>query len=67
MPARASSLEVYTNGFKPCAVVHKSFCFAGQPAPVAGLFPDDALPCVCGAHGDLINALSLVAPPVSLG
>jgi len=40
---------------------HEHFCFAGQPAACKGYFPDDVLPCVCGAEGDAVTALSLVA------
>ena len=40
---------------------HKPFCFAGQPADCDGYFPGDVLPCICGAQGDLIAALSQVA------
>jgi hypothetical protein len=61
MPMDASSLADHSNGYKKCEVMHKWFCFAGQPAPCVGLFPDDVLPCVCGALGDLISALSQVA------
>jgi hypothetical protein len=42
---------------------HEHFCFAGQPAPCKGYFPNDVLPCVCGAEGDVIQALNLVAVP----
>ena len=31
-------------------VKHQPFCFAGQPAPCKGYFPDDVLPCVCGEN-----------------
>jgi hypothetical protein len=40
---------------------HEHFCFAGRPAPCKGYFPNDVLPCVCGAEGDVITALSQVA------
>jgi hypothetical protein len=44
---------------------HEYFCFAGEPAPCKGYFPDDVLPCVCGAEGNVITALRQVAlvPP----
>jgi len=44
---------------------HEHFCFAGQPAPCEGYFPDDVLPCVCGAEGDAVTALSQVAIPAA--
>jgi hypothetical protein len=44
--------------------MHKSYCFAGQPAPGTGYFDDDVLPCVCGVSGDVLSALSQVAVPV---
>lgn len=43
--------------------MHKPFCFAGQPAPCPGYFDKDVLPCVCGASGTTISALSQVAVP----
>jgi hypothetical protein len=43
---------------------HEHFCFAGQPAPCRGYFPNDVLPCVCGARGSAVTALSQVAVPV---
>jgi hypothetical protein len=46
---------------------HKHFCFAGQPAPCKGYFSNDVLPCVCGAEGDVVSALSQVAVPSPLG
>jgi hypothetical protein len=46
---------------------HEPFCFAGQPAPCKGYFPDDVLPCVCGAEGDVVTALSQVAVPEPFG
>ena len=42
---------------------HEHFCFAGQPAPCKGYFPNDVLPCVCGAAGNAVTALSQVAVP----
>ena len=42
---------------------HKHFCFAGQPAPCEGYFLNDVLPCICGAYGDVVTALSRVAVP----
>jgi len=42
---------------------HEHFCFAGQPAPCEGYFLDDLLPCVCGAEGDVLTALSRLAVP----
>jgi len=42
---------------------HRSFCFAGQPAPCVGYFAGDVLPCICGAEGDVTTALSQVALP----
>jgi hypothetical protein len=44
-------------------IEHKSFCFAGQPAPCTGYFPGDVLPCICGAEGDVTTALSQTALP----
>jgi hypothetical protein len=46
---------------------HEHFCFAGQPAPCKGYFPNDVLPCVCGVEGDAVTALSRVAVPAPLG
>jgi len=46
---------------------HEHFCFAGQPAPCKGYFPNDVLPCVCGVEGDAVTALSQVAVPAPLG
>lgn len=46
---------------------HKPFCFAGQRAPCAGYFPNNVLPCICGAQGDAVSALSQVAVPAPLG
>lgn len=46
---------------------HAHFCFAGQPAPCKGYFPNDVLPCVCGVEGDVVSALSQVAVPAPLG
>jgi hypothetical protein len=46
---------------------HEHFCFAGQPAPCEGYFLNDVLPCVCGAEGDVVTALSGVAVPAPLG
>jgi len=40
--------------------IHKNYCFAGQPAPCLGYFPGDVLPCVCGAEGDILQALEQV-------
>jgi hypothetical protein len=42
---------------------HEHFCFAGQPALCKGYLPNDVLPCVCGAEGDAVTALSQVAVP----
>jgi hypothetical protein len=46
---------------------HKHFCFAGEPAPCKGYFPNDTLPCVCGAESDAVTALSQVAVSAPLG
>lgn len=46
---------------------HKDFCFAGQPAPSAGYFPGDVLPCICGAEGDVMDALRQIAPCAPAG
>ena len=46
---------------------HEHFCFAGQPAPCRGYFPNDVLPCVCGARGSAVTALSQVAIPAPPG
>ena len=43
--------------------MHRPFCFAGQPAPCPGYFDNDELPCVCGANGTVLAALSRVAVP----
>jgi hypothetical protein len=40
---------------------HEHFCFAGQLASCQGYFPNEVLPCVCGADGNVIRALSQVA------
>jgi hypothetical protein len=45
--------------------VHKSFCFAGQPAPCPGYFENDVLPCVCGATQDVLSALAQVQVPAT--
>jgi hypothetical protein len=42
--------------------MHNVCCFAGQPAPCAGYFQNDVLPCVCGEES-LLLALSQVAIP----
>lgn len=42
---------------------HKPYCFAGQPAPCAGYFQNDVLPCVCGATGTLLEALNKLTIP----
>jgi hypothetical protein len=44
-------------------IIHKQYCFAGQPAPCTGYFKHDTLPCVCGATGNPLFAISLVAIP----
>lgn len=44
---------------------HEPFCFAGRPASCQGYFPNDILPCVCGAEGDVIAALSQVSVPAA--
>ena len=46
---------------------HEHFCFAGQPASCQGYFHNDVLPCVCGAEGNAVTALSQVAIPASPG
>lgn len=46
---------------------HEHFCFAGQSAACQGYFPNGVLPCVCGAEGDAVTALSQVAVPSPLG
>jgi len=48
-------------------IEHEHFCFAGEPAPCEGYFPNDVLPCVCGAEGHAVAALSHVAVPAPLG
>ena len=45
---------------------HKGFCFAGQATEVLGYFPEDVLPCVCGAAGDATAALSQLALPAAV-
>jgi hypothetical protein len=42
---------------------HEQYCFAGQPAPCAGYFKNDALPCICGANGNVLLALAKTAIP----
>jgi hypothetical protein len=49
-----------------CMTEHKSFCFAGQPAPCVGYFAGDVLPCICGVEGDVTTALSQVALPAPM-
>jgi hypothetical protein len=36
---------------------HQWYCFATQPAPCPGYFPDDVLPCVCGDPGSLLGVM----------
>ena len=60
MSVDAALLADGSNGHQRRDFMHKWFCFAGQPAPCAGLFSDDVLPCVCGASGDAISALSQI-------
>jgi hypothetical protein len=43
---------------------HREYCFAGQPAACPGYFAGDILPCVCGADGTVLQALSRIAIPV---
>jgi hypothetical protein len=43
--------------------IHEQYCFAGQTAPCTGYFKNDALPCVCGADGDPLSAISQVVMP----
>jgi hypothetical protein len=43
---------------------HKEYCFAGQPAACPGYFTNDALPCVCGADGNILAAMRQVVIPV---
>jgi len=43
--------------------MHKSYCFAGQPATCPGYFSNDILPCVCSSQESLQLALSQVAIP----
>jgi hypothetical protein len=43
---------------------HREYCFAGQTAACPGYFAGDVLPCVCGADGTLLQALSRIAVPV---
>jgi hypothetical protein len=45
-------------------VKHKPFCFALEPAACEGYFAASEPPCVCGAGGDIVSALSEVAMPV---
>ena len=47
-------------------VKHKPFCFAGEPAPCKGYFPDDVLPCVCTPEA-AVAALSQQALPAPAG
>jgi hypothetical protein len=42
--------------------MHNAYCFAGQPAPCAGYFTNDILPCICSRES-LLLALSQVAIP----
>ena len=48
-------------------VKHKDFCSAGQPAPCEGYFTGNVLPCVCGAEGNVIQALNELAPEAPVG
>ncbi len=41
---------------------HKPFCYAGQPAPCKGYFPNDVLPCICGVEGSVTVALAQLCP-----
>jgi len=59
----AFSIADHSEGHQRCEAMHRWFCFAGQAAPCEGLFPDNMLPCVCGAMEDLISALGQVAEP----
>jgi hypothetical protein len=43
---------------------HREYCFAGQTAACPGYFEGDVLPCVCGADGTVLQALSRIAVPV---
>ncbi len=45
---------------------HKAFCFAGQPAPVKGYFPNDVLPCICGIEGSVTGALAWLCLPAPI-
>ena len=49
----------------PAPIVHKPFCFAGQPAPCPGYFENDVLPCVCGATQNVLDALKQVQLPLT--
>jgi hypothetical protein len=42
---------------------HKSYCFAGQPAPCKGYFAKDILPCICGDRERLLSELSRAVVP----
>jgi hypothetical protein len=44
--------------------IHQQYCFAGQPAPCAGYFTNDVLPCICGVNGNVLSALSETAIPI---
>jgi hypothetical protein len=48
-------------------IEHKWFCSAGQEASCKGYFPDDVLPCVCGAGTNVVATLSELAPPAPVG
>ena len=43
---------------------HREYCFAGQPTACPGYFAGDVLPCVRGADGSVLRALSRIAVPV---
>jgi len=45
--------------------MHKSYCFAGEPAPCPGYFENDVLPCSCGATQPIVEVLSEVAFPAA--
>jgi len=42
---------------------HKWYCFATQPAPCPGYFPEDVLPCVCDDPGGLRQVLGQLFDP----
>jgi len=66
IPLQATESRTTTSAMIPVAGprAHRDYCFAGQPAACPGYFAGDVLPCVCGADGSVLQALSRIAVPV---